>query len=222
MGRTAQGQETLGIDLVGGHDGDGNPYDRVLSLNIHRRHLTAEQKRELIARVLKAKPEASNNQIAKQVKANDKTVAKVRSELEARSEIPNVDTRTDTKGRKQPARRKPAVQETFDSPQEAHCAKPLPPENPKIGLSNLRNIFLMNCAASAQVARYEGPTSVVTKDMLDAARATATAWQTVADQLECMMLAAAADREDDDDLEIPECLRRIGNEPRREAASQPE
>ena len=80
------------------------------------------------------------------------------------------------------------------------------PEDPKIGHSNLRNIFLMNCAASVQVARFEGPTSVVTKDMLDAAQATVAAWQVVADQLECMMLAAAADREADGD--IPGFLRR--------------
>ena len=87
-------------------DRDDDPYDLVLSLNIYRRHLTAEQRRELIAKVLKAKPETSNRQIAKQVKVDDKTVAKVRTELEARSEIPNVDKRPDTKGRKQPAHKK--------------------------------------------------------------------------------------------------------------------
>jgi hypothetical protein len=186
-----------------------DPYAHVISRNIRRRHLTAEQRRDLIEKVLKAKPGQSNRQIAKQTKADDKTVAKVRRELESTAEIPQLEKTTgaDGKQRKQP-KRKPAVQETFDSPQEAHCAKPIPPENPKIGPSNLRNIFLMNCAASAQVARYEGPTSGVTKDMLDAARATVAAWQTVADQLECMMLAAAADREDDDDLTIPGFLRR--------------
>jgi hypothetical protein len=91
---------------------DVDPWEAAISANIHRRHLTAEQKRELIAKLLKAKPKPkpkqSNRQIAKQVKADDKTVAKVRKELEARSEISNVDTRTDTKGRKQPAERKRA------------------------------------------------------------------------------------------------------------------
>jgi hypothetical protein len=61
------------------------------------------KKRELTAKLLKAKPEASNRQIAKQVKIDDKTVASVRREMEARSEIPNVEARTDTKGRVQPA-----------------------------------------------------------------------------------------------------------------------
>jgi hypothetical protein len=60
---------------------DGDPYAIALSLNVHRRHLTAEQKRELIAKVLKAKPEASNLAVAKQVKADDKTLAAVRSDL---------------------------------------------------------------------------------------------------------------------------------------------
>jgi hypothetical protein len=87
-----------------------DPYAYVISANIHRRHLTAEQKRELIAKLLKAKPEASNVAIAKQVKADDKTVAKVRRDLERRSEIPNVEKRTDSKGRAQPATKPKLVQ----------------------------------------------------------------------------------------------------------------
>jgi hypothetical protein len=82
-----------------------DPYEYVISANIHRRHLTAEQKRDLIGKLLKARPGSSNLQIAKQVKADDKTVASVRRELEGRSEIPNVEVRTDTKGRKQPAKK---------------------------------------------------------------------------------------------------------------------
>ena len=104
-----------------GHD----PYDLALSLNIHRRHLTPEQRRELIASVLKAKPEASNLSIAKQVKADDKTVASVRRELEGRSEIPNVENRTDTKGRKQPAKKKPS--KTRPGPPVVSPAEGAPP-----------------------------------------------------------------------------------------------
>ena len=47
-----------------------DPCEFVLSANVHRRHLTAEQKRELIAKVLKAQPEKSNRQVAEQVKAS--------------------------------------------------------------------------------------------------------------------------------------------------------
>jgi hypothetical protein len=82
---------------------DGDPYDYVLSANLRRRHLTGEQKRELIAKVLKAKPEASNVVIAKQTKTTDKTVAKVRRKLESTSEIPRLEKTTgaDGKARKQ-------------------------------------------------------------------------------------------------------------------------
>jgi hypothetical protein len=68
-----------------------DPYAYILSANLHRRHLTAEQKRDLIAKLLKARPEASNLTIAKQVKADDKTVAKLRRRLEATSEIPKLE-----------------------------------------------------------------------------------------------------------------------------------
>jgi hypothetical protein len=92
--------------LAWGYRGD-DPHAVVLSLNIHRRHLTAKQKREVIAKVLKAKPGASNNSIAKQVKADDKTVAKVRRDLESTSEIPKLEKTVgaDGKERKQPATR---------------------------------------------------------------------------------------------------------------------
>src|SRR5260221_11063114 len=80
-----------------------DPFAYVISANIHRRHLTAEQKREIVAALLKANPERSNNATAKIAKVDDKTVGAGRADLERRSEIPNVSTRTDRKGRKQPA-----------------------------------------------------------------------------------------------------------------------
>ena len=68
-----------------------DPYEYVIAANLRRRHLTSEEKRDLIAKVLKAKPEASNAAVAKQVKADDKTVAKVRRKLESTSEIPKLE-----------------------------------------------------------------------------------------------------------------------------------
>ena len=82
-----------------------DPAAHVTSANIRRRHLNAEQKRALIEKLLQTKPEQSNVAIAKVVKADDKTVAKVRRELETRSEIPNVAVRRDIRGRKQPAKK---------------------------------------------------------------------------------------------------------------------
>jgi hypothetical protein len=89
------------IDSKFQHFYGGDPYALALSLNVHRRHLNAEQKRELIAKLLKRQPEASSNSIAKQAKADNKTVDSVRAKLEANSEIPNKTTeRIEASGRK--------------------------------------------------------------------------------------------------------------------------
>jgi hypothetical protein len=85
---------------------DVDPYDYVLSANLHRRHLTTEQRRELIAKILKARPEASNREIAKQTKADDKTVASVRRDLESTAEIPQLEKTTGADGRQRKARSK--------------------------------------------------------------------------------------------------------------------
>lgn len=77
----------------------------IRSLNLLRRHLTAEQKRAAIEAMLKATPEQSDRQIGKAAKVDGKTVAKVRTKMEGRAEIPHVEKRTDTKGRQQPAQR---------------------------------------------------------------------------------------------------------------------
>ena len=107
-------------------DNDARVLAYVISKNIHRRHLTPEQKRNLIGKLIKAEPEKSNNAIAKQAKVDDKTVAKVRHGMEARSEIPNVSTRTDTKGRKQPAKK--PTKKVVEKPTKKAKAKQLAPK----------------------------------------------------------------------------------------------
>jgi ParB-like chromosome segregation protein Spo0J len=111
-----------------------DPYSYIISTNIHRRHLTAEQRRELIAKLLKATPGKSDRQIADTVKASPTTVGTVRAKMEAKGDVSKLDTRTDTKGRKQPAKRKrrpgvkieeldvyqdPVTGEMYDSPPHA-------------------------------------------------------------------------------------------------------
>ena len=81
----------------------GDPYAIALSFNLHRRHLTSAQKRDLISKVLKARPEVSNATVAKQTMADDKTVARVRRKLEATSEIPRLEKTTGRDGRSRPA-----------------------------------------------------------------------------------------------------------------------
>ena len=87
-----------------------DPYAVVLSQNVHRRHLTPEQKRDLIAKLVKAKPDLSDRQLGKMAKASKNTVASVRTDLELRGQVDHVEKRKDTKGRKQPAKKtKPAA-----------------------------------------------------------------------------------------------------------------
>jgi hypothetical protein len=80
-----------------------DPWAFVVSANIKRRHLTAEQKRELIAKLIKQTPNKSDRQIAKQTKTSPTTVGKIRKESEAAGDVSKLDTRTDIRGRKQPA-----------------------------------------------------------------------------------------------------------------------
>jgi hypothetical protein len=68
--------------------------------NIHRRHLTPEKRREIIATLLKADPTQSNRSIGSSARVDDKTVGAVRSELEATAEIPQLEETTGKDGKK--------------------------------------------------------------------------------------------------------------------------
>jgi hypothetical protein len=57
------------------------------------------------------------------VKADDKTVAKVRRELESTVEIPQLEKTTGADGKERPTKRKVAEQKVFDSSQAAHGQK---------------------------------------------------------------------------------------------------
>jgi hypothetical protein len=87
-----------------------DPVKYVISANLHRRHLTAEQKRELIAKLLKANPEKSDRQIAETAKTSPTTVGTVRAEMESTvqsGQLPLKRVGKDGKSRKQPATKKP-------------------------------------------------------------------------------------------------------------------
>ena len=128
-----------------------DPYTFVLSANILQRHLTAEQKRELIAKVIRADPRRSDRQIAKQTKTSPTTVGKIRKASEAAGDVSKLDTRTDTKGRKQPSAKpkksaKPAAPPIIElgrsdySELSATSAKPISPaKTDPIGSSPVRH-----------------------------------------------------------------------------------
>jgi hypothetical protein len=75
------------------------PQAFVISANITRRHLTPEQKRDLLAELIKADPTQSNRQIAERAKVDHKTVGVVRTELETTGEIPQLTATTGKDGK---------------------------------------------------------------------------------------------------------------------------
>ena len=107
LGHAALGLKPLTDGAYAELDPGIDPYDFVVSRNILRRHLTARQKRELIAKLLKADASKSDRQIGEMIKADHKTVGAVRAEKEATGEISPVEKRVgkDRKARKQPVKK---------------------------------------------------------------------------------------------------------------------
>jgi hypothetical protein len=103
----------------------------VLSANIHRRHLTTEQKRELIAKLIKQTPNKSDRQIAKQTKTSPTTVGKIRKETENAGDVSKVDTRTDTKGRKQPSAKPKSAKPTTPAKNQPIGSSSVPTSSPE-------------------------------------------------------------------------------------------
>ena len=75
------------------------------SLNLDRRHLNREQKREVIAKSLTADPQLSDRQHAERVGASPTTVGNLRSTLEETGELSKLDSRLSADGRERPATR---------------------------------------------------------------------------------------------------------------------
>jgi hypothetical protein len=93
---------------------DDHVLPMIVSLNLHRRHLTPEQKRDLIAKVLKAKPETSNRQIGAITKSEKKKVAAVRTELESTGVISPVEKTTGKDGKARKQRKKPSPEQVHE------------------------------------------------------------------------------------------------------------
>ena len=86
-------------------DSDEERIAFVITSNVQRRKLSSAQRRDLVAEALRRLPSLSDRRLALMSGVDGKTVAAVRDELEGRAEIPHVETRADTLGRRQPAQR---------------------------------------------------------------------------------------------------------------------
>jgi len=198
-----------------------DPWAYVVSANIHRRHLTADQKRDLIAKFLKAQPEKSDRAIGKMAKADGKTVAAVRAEQEGRAEIPHVELRTDTKGRTQPAHkgwskeryrrhraRKRARAAALDETETA-------PAGDDYADSRIRGLIFRAREAVHGAQLKDVSDLQLTAQVYDIVRSAAMAWGIVADRIQAKLDAAIGATDaaspvanDGDDLDIPDYLRR--------------
>src|SRR6516165_7209049 len=78
---------------------DAQARNYVISANIHRRHLSPDQRRGIIAALLKADPSQSNRQIGEQTKTSHHTVEAVRTELEATGQIAQLNKTTGADGK---------------------------------------------------------------------------------------------------------------------------
>lgn len=103
-----------------------------ISLNIDRRQLTREQRREIIAASIKSHPELTDREHARRTGASPTTVGTVRSKLEDSGEVSKLDTRTDPRGYEQSAA-KPAVQRITETQTIQHVTEvPVaPPSRPE-------------------------------------------------------------------------------------------
>ena len=142
---------------------EGDPYAFAVSANLHRRHLTAEQKRKLIAVLLKAQPSKSNREIARQAKASPTTVGEVRSTVQV-GQLPEKTIGRDGKAR-------PAQRISTKSRKEIIVANRLERFEQSVSLVNIACIALTEIPIPplSEAARAEAIEAIKeSKDALDA------------------------------------------------------
>jgi hypothetical protein len=78
-----------------------------LAVNVHRRNLTREQRRDLLAASIKAAPELSDREHGRRTGVDHKTSAAVRQSMETTGEIPQLHSRRGADGHERPATQPP-------------------------------------------------------------------------------------------------------------------
>jgi hypothetical protein len=85
---------------------NSDPYEFVISTNIHRRHLDAERRQSLLIELIARTPEKSDRQLGKKLGVDHKTIAKARAKGKQLGRIPQLERTVgkDGKVRKLPVR----------------------------------------------------------------------------------------------------------------------
>jgi hypothetical protein len=92
------------------------------ALNLARRQLTQEQKRQLVADQLRETPDRSNRLIGKQLGVHHATVASVRAEMERTGQIIQLERTVGNDGKARPARKEIAVVHRSPAERQARIA----------------------------------------------------------------------------------------------------
>jgi hypothetical protein len=114
------------------------PLDYVIRANLHRRHLTADQKRDLLVKLVAAQPEKSDRAIAGEAKVDHHQIRRARKKGEATGTIVPVEKHVGADGKARPAKRKTKRPPTEDDFHKEMAAKrdavvpPSPPSSPRI------------------------------------------------------------------------------------------
>lgn len=82
---------------------DAEALSIAFALNVHRRHLTREQRREMLAASIKAAPDKSDREHARITGTSPTTAGGVRDELEQAGQLSKLDSRRGADGRTRPA-----------------------------------------------------------------------------------------------------------------------
>lgn len=125
---------------------DAEKRTMALNLNLHRRHLTREQKRQIVEASLKADPQLSDREHARRTGVSDHTAAKVRADLEESAQIAHFSTRTDPR--------------TGEATQPATKPRPVSPATPDFDVDEWRGDVLHHAEATGGIVPLTGPNSV--------------------------------------------------------------